>query len=59
MHDKGDDAENLLSIPNILKKLHSSKFQDHGDLMNLIFEASGVSEQLQKAKVDYLFIYDI
>lgn len=51
MHDKGNDAENLVSIPKLLKTLRSSKFKDHEDLLNLIFEASGISDHLKKAKV--------
>ncbi|VDN55594.1 unnamed protein product [Dracunculus medinensis] len=51
MHDKGNDAENLVSIPKLLKTLRSSKFKDHEDLLNLIFEASGISDHLKKAKI--------
>uniref|UniRef100_A0A0N4U3B2 PABC domain-containing protein n=1 Tax=Dracunculus medinensis TaxID=318479 RepID=A0A0N4U3B2_DRAME len=50
MHDKGNDIENSVSVPKLLESLRSSKLKDHEDLMNLIFEVSGVSEHLKKAK---------
>lgn len=59
MHDKGNDIENSVSVPKLLESLRSSKLKDHEDLMNLIFEVSGVSEHLKKAKVLFLIPYKL
>lgn len=53
LHNEGEGAEKAFSISNLLKATKMLQKQDQEEMLDLIAEASGVSDIVDDAKVVY------